>query len=58
MRRESGDLLEEMYVPACELLGGERCFVVRVLREYGRGSFWLPRLFIFSALLDSEDYKK
>ncbi len=22
MRRESGDLLEEMYVPACELLGG------------------------------------
>lgn len=55
MRRESGDLLEEMYVPACELLGGALCCL---LREYGRGSFWLPRLFIFSALLDSEDYKK
>lgn len=56
MRRESGDLLEEMYVPACELLGGERCVVC--CGNTAVAAFGCHGFFIFNALLDSEDYKK
>lgn len=34
MRRESGDLLEEMYVPACELLGGSVVLFVAGIRPW------------------------